>query len=307
LQIYLDGVSGIEQIDFEFTDALEFLTAHMHPGSLDWLLSALLKPVLTYGSDTVSLPCSTHGLVRRLKCAYSLAANHSTCLSAPLEQFVSVAHLFSVHPSSLVRERVSKLVGTCISYRLSLARSFHDIVDGYDGPVVCSSTWQCFVDYFERVSNRLKVVEDGITAHRHSANATGSSQPSSAADPIEHTVVVIVQELGAAALGQVVGFVAPAVLNLLFRLSALRDQDYAEVQLSFGIVFQASHSRSQELELSPVTQVPWVCDMPLLSSDMATNALHCCIDFCSSPKLWVSSLPCRAFMIVTLILCIRLV
>ena len=53
------------------------------------------------------------------------------------------------------------------------------------------------------------------------------------ADPIEHTVVVLVKELEDRAQGQVVGFAVPALLNALFRLSAIRDQDYAEVRSCF--------------------------------------------------------------------------
>ena len=49
-------------------------------------------------------------------------------------------------------------------------------------------------------------------------------------DFIEHTVVVLVKEQEDWAHGQVVGF---AVLNALFRLSAIRDQDYAEVRSCF--------------------------------------------------------------------------
>ena len=48
----------------------------------------------------------------------------------------------------------------------------------------------------------------------------------------------------------------------------------------------------QEHELSPVAQVPWACNLPRLSSETATDALNCCIAFCSSTKLWVT--PCPA-------------
>jgi hypothetical protein len=113
-----------------------------------------------------------------------------------------------------------------MSFRLTLARSIHDINGGYDGPVICASTWRCFVDYFERIGQRLKIIEDSIAAQ---VQVKTFAQLSNEADPIEHTVVVLVNELSADAMGQVVGFTVPALLNLLFRLSATRDQDYAEV------------------------------------------------------------------------------
>jgi len=201
------------------------LCSTSHPGSLDWVLEAILKPILQCSSENMSISCSTHVLIRRLKFAHALAARPNG-LSAPLEQFVAVAHLFACHPSSLVRERVSKLVGTLMSFRLTLARSIHDINGGYDGPVICASTWRCFVDYFERIGQRLKIIEDSIAAQ---LQVKTFAQLSNEADPIEHTVVVLVNELSADAMGQVVGFTVPALLNLLFRLSATRDQDYAEV------------------------------------------------------------------------------
>jgi len=45
------------------------------------------------------------------------------------------------------------------------------------------------------------------------------------------------------------------------------------------------------MELSPVSQVPWICDLPFLSSPTAIDALNCCIEFCSSTKLWVTRPP----------------
>jgi hypothetical protein len=225
LQLYLEAVSGLDQLDFEWTEALVSLCSTSHPGSLDWVLEAILKPILQCSSENMSISCSTHVLIRRLKFAHALAARPNG-LSAPLEQFVAVAHLFACHPSSLVRERVSKLVGTLMSFRLTLARSIHDINGGYDGPVICASTWRCFVDYFERIGQRLKIIEDSIAAQ---LQVKTFAQLSNEADPIEHTVVVLVNELSADAMGQVVGFTVPALLNLLFRLSATRDQDYAEV------------------------------------------------------------------------------
>ena len=36
--------------------------------------------------------------------------------------------------------------------------------------------------------------------------------------------------------------------------------------------------------------MPWICDLPFLSSEAAIEALNCCISFCSSAKLWVSHL-----------------
>jgi hypothetical protein len=289
LQLYLEGVSGLDQLDFEWTEALVSLCASAHPGGLDWVLDVILKPILQSNSDNSAVACSTHVLIRRLKFAHSLASSRVNGLSVPLEKFVSVAHVFACHPSSLVRERVSKLIGSFMSYRLMLARSIHDISSGYDGPVICASTWQCFVNYLHQIGQRLKIIEDSIIAERHVKTV---AQVSNEADPIEHTVVVLVNELSLDALGQVVGFAVPALLNLLFRLSATRDQDYAEVRLTLNamaccLLFFDLHF--QKLELSPVTQVPWICDLPFLTSDTAIEALNCCIGFCSSPKLWVTS------------------
>jgi hypothetical protein len=227
LLLYLEGVSGIEELDFEWTEALQALSDSMHPSDLDWVLAAVLKPILQCTTDSAFVTCSTHVLVRRLKFAYSLASHNVNGRSPPLVQFVSVAHVFAGHSSSLVRERVSKLVGSFLASRLVLARGLHELNAGYDGPVICPSTWQCFVNYLERISQRLKTVEDSIAAQRL---AKTSAPSTSEADPIEHTVVVFVHELDPFALGQVVGFIVPAVLNLLFRLSAIRDQDYAEVR-----------------------------------------------------------------------------
>jgi hypothetical protein len=228
LQLYLEGVSGLDQLDFEWTEALISLCASSHPGGLDWLVDAVLRPILQSNSENVAVSCSTHVLIRRFKFAHSLAASSINGLSLPLEQFVSVAHVFASHPSSLVRERVSKLVGSFMSYRLTLARSMQDINNGYDGPVICASTWQCFVNYLHQIGQKLKIIEDSIAAERQVKSVAPLSNE---ADPIEHTVVVLVNELSLDALGQVIGFAVPALLNLLFRLSATRDQDYAEVWL----------------------------------------------------------------------------
>lgn len=230
LQTYLEGVSGADQEDFEWMQALQALSESSHPGGLEWVFEAILKPILQCNSENMTNACSTHVLIRRLKFAYSLAASSHHGISAPLEQFVSVAHVYACHSSSLVRERVSKLVGTLMCNRLVLARSIHDINRGYDGAVICSSTWRRFVDYLEQISQRLSVIEDSISAKRHVK--TGAQSPNEA-DPIEHSVVILVSELHPFAMGQVVGFAAPALLSLLFRLSAIRDQDYAEVLYCF--------------------------------------------------------------------------
>jgi hypothetical protein len=231
LQMYLEGLSGLDQLDFEWMEALQDLGARINPASLDWLLSAMLKPILQCSTESASISLTTHVLCRRLKFAYTLASTMSCGPSATLEQFVAVAHLFSSHSSSLVRERVSKLVGISLCYRYALARSMLDIVAGYDGHVICDSTWKCFINYFEHISQQLKIVEDRIAAQRHTKPSVHLLNE---ADPIEHTVVVLVKELEDRAQGQVVGFAVPALLNALFRLSAIRDQDYAEVRPWFG-------------------------------------------------------------------------
>ena len=43
-----------------------------------------------------------------------------------------------------------------------------------------------------------------------------------------------------------------------------------------------------------MSQVPWICDLPFLSSHTAIDALNCCIEFCSSTKLWVTRPPITA-------------
>jgi hypothetical protein len=166
LQLYLEGMSGTDQQDFEWMKALSALSDSIHPGGLEWVFEAILKPILQCSSESVAISCSIHVLIRRLKLAYSLASGSQHGLSAQLEQFVGVAHVFAGHSSSLVRERVSKLVGTLMSSRLALARGIQDINHGYDGPVICASTWRCFVDYLERISRRLSIVEESIAAKK---------------------------------------------------------------------------------------------------------------------------------------------